>query len=384
MAALLLYGDTERSPAMRHEVPLAILDPVMFVEVDGRKVVLTSRLERDRIGDALPDAELLDVFSFGIRELIEEGMSRAPADAEVVLRALQGLGVQDAYVPADFPVLIADRLRSGGIAVTVDEEAVTARRRAKSGFELDGVRAAQRAAEAGMAAAAAVLAGSEPGSDGRLYLDGDVLTAERVRAALRAACAAHGALCPPDVIVGSVWQGYGHDPGTGPLPAGLPIVIDLWPRDEASGCWADMTRTFVVGDAVPDCAEAMLERERLVAAALEQARAAVGPGITGRELFDATCDLFEGAGFQTQRTSDGEAREGFQFALGHGVGLEVHEAPGLGLSGGSPLVEGDVIAVEPGLWDGRLGGLRFEDLLLVTESGCETLTRYPCTLTPSG
>jgi len=234
-----------------------------------------------------------------------------------------------------------------------------------------------------MAAAAAVLAGSEPGSDGRLYLDGDVLTAERVRAALRAACAAHGALCPPDVIVGSVWQGYGHDPGTGPLPAGLPIVIDLWPRDEASGCWADMTRTFVVGDAVPDCAEAMLERERLVAAALEQARAAVGPGITGRELFDATCDLFEGAGFQTQRTSDGEAREGFQFALGHGVGLEVHEAPGLGLSGGSPLVEGDVIAVEPGLWDGRLGGLRFEDLLLVTESGCETLTRYPCTLTPS-
>jgi Xaa-Pro aminopeptidase len=107
------------------------------------------------------------------------------------------------------------------------------------------------------------------------------------------------------------------------------------------------------------------------------------PGVTGRELYDATCDLFEAAGHRTQRTGPGEDdTEGFQFALGHGVGLEVHEAPGLGLAGRDPLVPGDVLAVEPGLWDRRIGGVRYEDLLLVTEDGCETLTDYPYELTP--
>jgi Xaa-Pro aminopeptidase len=113
---------------------------------------------------------------------------------------------------------------------------------------------------------------------------------------------------------------------------------------------------------------------------LEQARAAVRPGVTGRELHEATCELFEAAGWATQRTGGGE--EGFQFALGHGVGLEVHEAPGLGFSGREPFLAGDVVAVEPGLWDKRIGGVRLEDLLLVTEDGCETLTGSPYALTP--
>ncbi|MGH2928635.1 MAG: M24 family metallopeptidase, partial [Solirubrobacteraceae bacterium] len=171
----------------------------------------------------------------------------------------------------------------------------------------------------------------------------------------------------------------GHEPGSGPLPAGLPIQVDLFPRDEASGCWADMTRTFVVGEPAGDHAQRIAEQERLVRDALEQARAAIRPGVTGRELHGATCDLFEAAGWATQRTG---GEDGFQFALGHGVGLEVHEAPGLGLSGREPFVAGDVVAIEPGLWDAEIGGVRLEDLLLVTEDGCETLTDFPYELTP--
>ena len=129
------------------------------------------------------------------------------------------------------------------------------------------------------------------------------------------------------MIVASVWQGNGHEPGSGPLPAGLPIHVDLWPRHEASGCWADMARTFVAGEPVSEHAELIAEQDRLVREALDEAKAAVRPGITGRELFDATCELFESAGYATQRTTDGE-ENGFQHSLGHGVGLEVHEAPG--------------------------------------------------------
>jgi Xaa-Pro aminopeptidase len=181
------------------------------------------------------------------------------------------------------------------------------------------------------------------------------------------------------VIVASLWQGTGHEPGLGPLPANLPIAVDVWPRDELSGCWADMTRTFVVGDLAPE----VEELEALVREALERARAAVRPGITGRELHDLVCDLFEAAGHPTQRTGPGEnTNEGFQFSLGHGLGLEAHEDPSLGHAGLDELVEGDVIAIEPGLWRPEVGEVRFEDVLLVTEEGAETLTAYPYDLSP--
>jgi Xaa-Pro aminopeptidase len=267
-------------------------------------------------------------------------------------------------------------LREEGVVLTVDDKAVQLRRRAKTPVEIEGIRIAQRAAEAGMAAATELLLRSEPGAEGRLEVDGQPLLAEDLRTAIRDACAENGAPCPPDIIVASVWQGNGHEPGSGPLPAGLPIHIDLWPRDEESGCWADMARTLVVGDPVSEHAELIADQERLVRRALDEAKAAVRPGITGRELFDATCDLFEGAGYQTQRTSDGE-KDGFQHSLGHGVGLEIHEAPGLGLSGREPLVPGDVVAIEPGLWDERCGGFCHEDLVLVTETGGEVLTQFP-------
>jgi Xaa-Pro aminopeptidase len=196
---------------------------------------------------------------------------------------------------------------------------------------------------------------------------------------LRDACRDEGAPAPPEVIVASVWQGYGHEPGSGPLPANLPIVIDVWPREEMSACWADMARTFVVGR-IPD---QVRQQEALVREALERARAAVRPGISGRALHDLACDVFEAAGHRTQRTGPGDdPDEGFQFSLGHGVGLAVHEAPAIGMMGNGVLVPGDVVAIEPGLWVREVGEVRFEDLLLVTEDGKQTLTDYPYSLTP--
>ena len=382
MRGLLLAGDTERSAALRHEIPVPIIDPLLFGEVDARRYVLTTRLESERVQRELPDAEVLDYFDLGYKDFVSTGMTMNEAGREVEVRAVQRMGLTEAIVPAEFPLALADRLREEGIVLTVDERAIDARRRSKTPVELAGIRIAQRAAEAGMAAAAELLARAETGAEGGLEVDGQPLLAEDVRFALREACAAHGAPCPPDVIVASVWQGNGHEPGSGPLPAGLPIHIDLWPRHEESGCWADMARTFVAGDPVSEHAELIAEQDRLVRQALDEAKAAVRPGITGRELFDATCELFEAAGYPTQRTTDGEAN-GFQHSLGHGVGLEIHEAPGLGISGREELVAGAVVAIEPGLWDERAGGVCHEDLVLVTEDGHELLTEFPYDLTPS-
>ena len=225
-----------------------------------------------------------------------------------------------------------------------------------------------------MAAAAAVLRAATIQGD-RLVVDGSPLLAETVRAELRDACAAHGAPAPADVIVASVWQGFGHEAGTGPLPAApadpdRPLAARRGDR-LLGGHDAHLRRRR---RAPTRCAR----RSRCVAEAFAKVKAAARPGVTGRELHALACDVFEAAGHRTQRTGPGDdPNEGFQFSLGHGVGLEIHEDPGLGQSGRSPLVPGDVIAIEPGLWEREIGGVRYEDLLLITEDGCETLTQLP-------
>jgi Xaa-Pro aminopeptidase len=376
---VLIYADTERSPAMRHEIPIAIGDPFLYVERDGRRVVLTNSLERDRLARAVPDVELVLTDEVGRDELIAAGLPGHEIALEVCARLCARLELRTAAVPPELPVALADRLRADGIELRPDDELFEGRRRVKTGAELAGVRRAQHAAEAGMRAAAALLREAEA-DGGELRHAGETLTAERVREAIRDACARAGAPAPADIIVARAdTVSGGHDPGSGPLAPDVAITIDLWPRDEESGCWADMTRTFVVGE--PNAAT--VEMHRLSMEALERTTAAVRPGVTGVALYDIACDVFEAAGHPTQRTkAPGEAlTDGFFFSLGHGVGLDVHEAPMLGRSGHEPLVAGDVLALEPGTSrDGD--SARVEDLLLVTDDGAEVLTDYPYGLTP--
>jgi Xaa-Pro aminopeptidase len=376
---VLIYADTERSATLRHEIPLAIGDPFLYIEAGGRRVVLTNVLERDRIARVAPDAELVLGTDLGADDLIAAGLPRHEIELELAARLCRRLDLRTASVPPELPVVLADRLRADGVELRPDHELFEARRRAKNAAEIAGIRRAQVAAEAGMAACAALLREARA-EGGELRRDGAPLLAEEVRAAIRDACAAHGAVAPPDTLVArsDLFPG-GHDPGVGPLAPDVPITVDLWPRDEESGCHADMTRTFVVGE---PSAEVVAMHE-LSMDALRRSVAAVRPGVTGLALFDIACDVFEAAGHPTSRTkAPGEAlTEGFYFSLGHGVGLEVHEAPGLGRTGTEPLVAGDVIAVEPGTSRGPESA-RVEDLVLVTEDGAETLTDYPYGLTP--
>jgi Xaa-Pro aminopeptidase len=376
---VLIYADTERSPTMRHEIPLVIGDPFLYVEAGGKRIALTNTLERERLARAVPEVELVVGEELGRDELIAAGMPADEIALELSARLCERLGLRTAAVPPELPVALADRLRADGLELRPDQALFEARRRAKSGGELAGVRRAQRAAEQGMRAAAALLRAAER-DGGELRHDGETLTSERVRAAIRDACARAGAPAPADIIVARAdTVTGGHDPGSGPLAPDVAITIDLWPRDEESGCWADMTRTFVVGEANA----ATVEMHRLSMEALERATAAVRPGVTARAVYDIACDVFEAAGHPTQRTkAPGEAlTEGFFFSLGHGVGLDVHEAPLLGRTGTEPLVAGDVLAVEPGTSRGP-DSARVEDLLLVTDDGADVLTDYPYGLTP--
>jgi Xaa-Pro aminopeptidase len=379
---VLIHGDTHRSAALRHELPLGILDPFSYFEVDGRRVVVVSELERNRIAEVAPAAEIIDPYALGLDELIGQGMRWHDIDAELCARAAARLGARRLVVPAALPLAVADRLRADGVEVVADELEFIRRRRSKTPAEIEGVRRAQAAADAGMGAAAELLRAATA-SDGTLVVDGETLTSEAVRARIRDVCADLGAPTPEDVIVAAGAAGAsGHEQGSGPLAAGVPIIVDIWPRDERSGCHADMTRTFVCGGRP---AEDVAEWHALCRAALERVLELVRPGVSGRELFAAACEVFEEAGEPTQRTKpEGEPlKDGFFHSLGHGVGLEVHEEPALGRTGAEPLVPGDVVAVEPGCYRNGYGGVRLEDLVLVTEDGCERLTDFPYELDPA-
>jgi Xaa-Pro aminopeptidase len=203
------------------------------------------------------------------------------------------------------------------------------------------------------------------------------LTSEEVRAAMQAVAEEHGCELTDEAIVSHGAQAaVGHESGSGEIGAGECVVVDIWPRDRASRCYADMTRTFVAGGgaAPPE----LLEFWKLTRDSLDRVYAEVRAGASGRTLFERSCEPYIEAGQPTQLTKEPGAvlEEGYFHALGHGVGLEVHERPYMGRIG-DELVAGDVITLEPGCYRQGFGGCRLEDLVVVTEAGCEVLTDFP-------
>jgi Xaa-Pro aminopeptidase len=231
-----------------------------------------------------------------------------------------------------------------------------------------------------MAVARDLLRRAEP-SNGGLSVDGRQLTCEVVKQHVQAAFLAHGASAQELIVSHGAQTAVGHDMGSGPIGADDVVVLDLFPVDLESSCLADLTRTFVVGS-VPD---EIRDWHRLCREALDLAAAEVRPGADGGDIHRLVSEFFAERGFPTLLTKpEGEVLlDGFYHGLGHGVGLEVHESPSLGMIG-EELVAGDVITIEPGLYRQGFGGVRVEDLLLVTEDGYELLTDCPYDLEVSG
>jgi Xaa-Pro aminopeptidase len=351
MPDVIIYGDTIRSPELRHEVPLLVPDPFVYVERNGTRTAYVSPLEE-----------------LGLDELVEQGLTWHQMTTELALRAVRSAGVSSAVTPRDFPLEIADHLRAHEIEIEARGELFDERRRVKSEAELEGIRRAVRASEHAMDAIRERLRAGPP------------VTCEDLQGAVARVFSEEGMLVDDVALISAGPDTtVGHEPGSGPIAEGEPIVVDLFPRDPASGCYSDMTRTFCLGEPP----EELVRYHALVREALDLAYATIRRGITGAEAHRVVCELFESHGFETQRSkAPGEVlEEGFFHSLGHGVGLEVHELPGLGRVG-EEIVAGDVLAIEPGLYRKGFGGCRLEDLVHVTADGCEALTDYPYELTP--
>jgi Xaa-Pro aminopeptidase len=381
MTTYLLYADAVSSPEMRHEIAEPIMDPVIFLEHEGKRVVVAGVLEEAVFADR--DDVIDEVWfnhDYGAEELYrDEAFPRSLVGAELVYRVLRDNGIGAVSMPPRAPALVVDYLRERKVDVSIEADAWAGRRRRKTPWEIEGVERAQRAAETAMLVAARMLREAEPTSDNRLRFEGEILTAEWIREAMIAELVAQGTECEQILVHSGDACLRGHDLGSGPILPDASCIIDVFPRDRRSGVFSDMTRTFVPG-VVSEDVKRLHEHVR---AALDIAFSAMKPGAD--DAHRKVSEYFRDQGFPTtlfHTDTNAPLREGFFHGLGHGVGLEVHERPHLSRRADA-FVEGDVVAVEPGLYFEGMGGVRLEDTVLITSSGVEFITDpYPYDLQP--
>ena len=374
---LLVIGAPEHDADAYHLSGFLAPDAVICLRVAGNRYLAVSSLEYGRAEKEAPVEELLSYEKLNIIGLARELKSGARAYGAAVANLLDELGASNSpvVVPAHFGIVYADELRARGITLTPDGKLFDSLRRAKTEEELSNIEKTQRAVEAACSRAVGILKESEIGEDKVLKWRSETLTSELLRAEidvelLRRGCAADGT-----IVSGGSQAADPHERGHGPLKAGESIIVDIFPVDLSTRYHSDMTRTFVKGE--PN--EGLQEMYDAVLESQEAALSMIREGVNGRDVHRKVAEVLHEAGYKTNVHDQEEGKpltEGFFHGTGHGVGLEIHESPRVSLAD-DELIPGDVISVEPGVYDPKVGGVRIEDLVVVTEEGCRNLTTFP-------
>jgi Xaa-Pro aminopeptidase len=364
--ARLVYAASETDADILYPTGFFAPDPFLFIQRGRTRVLVMSDLEMDR---ARAQATVDRVLSWSkIAAPLEKRGQRAPA-ADVIAQALKQLGLRRVAVPQSFPLGLAQQLGRRGIRLELGPEPFWPEREIKQPREVRAIEASLRAAEAGLLAGIEALKACRIRS-GWLMRDGRRFTAEDLRSAVNTRMMAEG-FVPAHTICAPGDQAVDpHEGGHGPIRAHQPVVMDIFPRSEQTGYFGDLTRTVVRGKA----SFALHELYAIVHEGVRLGHRMLREGIEGMDVHRAIQDLFERQGYRTG-VKNGRM-QGFFHGTGHGLGLQIHEAPSIGKR---PCVlrAGHVVTVEPGLYYLGLGGVRIEDVALVTKAGSRCLTRVP-------
>ena len=356
----LIADNSENNADLRYLSGFAAPDPFLYFAVDGKRFIAVSDLEFDRAGkEAKPGVTVLN-----LQKLAPRG-----SDFAAVIGAIQKqFAVERFRVPVDFPFGLAEKLRRNNIALEAASGAFCPERARKSEAEITLIREALAVTEQGMRRAFELLGACSIADDGKLLLDGEFFTSERLRREIDSELARCGASGIGTIAAGGIQGACPHLRGEGVLYAHTPIVMDIFPRHNDSGYYGDLTRTVVKGKA-PAVVQKAFDAVRTVR---EECKALVRAGVAGHVPHDHAAARLAELGFPT-----GESKKGFYgffHGLGHGVGLEIHEAPRLSRNVNCILQGGEVVTVEPGVYDPDWGGLRLEDMVVVREECAECLT----------
>ncbi|MBI3088304.1 MAG: aminopeptidase P family protein [Candidatus Omnitrophica bacterium] len=366
--ARLIIADSEKNANLYYATRFLAPDAFIFIQINGRKILVMSDLEIDR---ARAQATVTDVLSYA--KFAAQAKRRLGAEAgfvDVVDEVLKGHGVQAIEVPLDFSVHYADGLRQRGYEVAAKPEPFYPERLIKSEEEIAAITRTLRATEEALACAIELIRNSEILPDGTLRIGGKPLTVEFIRKVLHLQMMERDCVGQHTIVAPGLQAVDPHNEGSGPLRAHEPIVMDVFPQHAVTRYFADITRTVVKGKA-SDKVRRMFEA---VQGGQEIAYRLIRDGVDGSAIHKAILEHFESLGFQTGE-QDGRM-QGFFHGTGHGVGLEIHEPPRINPRPDT-LRAGMVVTVEPGLYYADAGGMRIEDMAVVTRDGYRLLTEAP-------
>ncbi len=367
--ATLIIAASESDSNLYYATRFIAPDPFIYLEINGERLMVMSDLEIDR---ARSQATVEKVLSYSEveRRLRAQGVSD-PGTIDVVHGVLQSAGVTCLLVPGTFPYAYAARLQELGYQLETKKEPFFEARVVKTEDEVRYIEDAQRATEEAVAAAHAALRAASL-RDGLLWLDGEPLTSERIKKVINVKLMERDCIAQHTIVAGGDQACDPHNEGSGPLPQDRSIIFDVFPRSGRTRYFADMSRTVVRGRPSPE----LRRLYQTVKDAQEEAITKVRDGADGGKIHRGICERFEGAGYQTGVVNG--RMQGYFHGTGHGVGLDIHEAPRINRTG-SLLLAGHIVTVEPGLYYPGLGAVRIEDMVLVTRDGCRNLTNFPKT-----
>jgi len=375
--AVIMAGIPHANAALYHRIRFSVVDLAAYLEVpdsDGRRrsILILRDIELQR---ARRQARV-DRVACPADYAPDGGLSgdRETATAQAAAECLRRAGVTEVIGDRTLPLIFAEFVRRAGISLACDLDLGVIDRRRKDQQEIAWLREAQQVTEEIMARACELVARSPARRDGVLMYDGEPLTSERVRAFIDHWLVDRGYSNPPAIIAGGRAGGDCHNLGSGELRTAEPVIIDIFPRNRESLYNGDCTRTVVPGE-IPD---EIVRMHAAVCKAKRAAAAALRAGVTGEAVHLATTEAIQREGYAIGLPG-ADAPDSFcslPHGTGHGVGLDVHEPPLLDLKG-PELLAGDVVTIEPGLYRKDLGGVRVEDMVVVTEEGCENLNRLP-------
>jgi Xaa-Pro aminopeptidase len=362
----LIVAASETDPDILYATRFWAPDPFIFLERKGKRTLVLSDLEIDR-GRKQADADEFVMFSELERE-VQGNSKKAPPYEKVVAHFLRKRGVRSAIVPANFPLAYAQELAANKIRVHATNGLFWPTRAAKSDKEIEMISHALRITETGLQRAIEILKASKPGSGKKLRWNGKTLTSEMLRAEIDSTILRAGGVPTGTIVAGGDQACDPHERGSGPLYVNSLIILDVFPRDAKTGYFGDLTRTVMRGRA----SEAQRKLWETVKAGQALALKKIRAGVDGMTIHEAIQDFFAQRGFPTQVCKG--RRVGFFHGTGHGLGLEIHEYPRLQKV---TLEEREVLTVEPGLYYPGLGGVRQEDVVVVTKNGCRMLSHFP-------
>jgi Xaa-Pro aminopeptidase len=356
--AFVMIGSSENAD-MRYLTRFITTDQVLYVrKKSDAGFIIVSQMEIERASREAAVAAVTRAEA-GLLRILDKEKDRWKALAIMIGDQCEGA----VLVPPDFPYALGKHL-SDRFPVHIDSGTIAGMRSRKKKAETNEIRKVQEATEAAMETAMAMIRKSRV-KQGILQLGKGPLTSERVRMAMHTELLNRGCQAQDTIVSCGKDTAIPHVSGTGPLLAEEPIVIDVFPRSAQSGYFTDMTRTVSKGTPSPE----IIDMYESVRDAQDYAAARFRPGVTGAEVHQSVVDFFRDRGYS-------EGTEGFIHNLGHGVGLEVHELPVVGPSGGK-LHQGNVVTNEPGLYYKKVGGVRLENIGVITRTGIECMTRFP-------